>query len=915
MDRKSGYKVDMESMDSPHSRHSRHSRHSAHSNKRESMRDSMRSSSVSSGSLSSESSSSIHSNKNRAPKILGLILGSVLVVSVVVGVTFYLLELEKESLVTTDTKTYYEKVYSEEGVSGEEDGRQEEIDITEEIIEEIPQSTKRTSIADLLKRQTLLEMAKQRLMLLREQRIKSGGTRRKVDEFLRASKADESVVSSLLAGPVISQDTNYLENAAAGTRTGPGTAGRRTTGRTETRTETEATATDPASTSTFTSTKGSSEDLEFGGVGLFGVKTTEPNHRYEADEAETLTTEETGIRTLQNMGRQRSKQVFRDIYDMAGYGNTPRSRQRILRPGLEGRHRGIDGEEAQLTGLEDTADPNSQEEEDSETSPSIRHHSVLHKNIINSDGSVRPLILPLSRQPALDPESSLGTIDRRPGRPTFHHQGPLGREEIVNDRPELLPLQRSTEDDLQLDLETPSSSSQSSLFKGLLNSRRLNAEQLRELRQQLFAERAEQQLFQQQQSQLPAAILDQLPARRKFNPAGRLPRKELLLRGNGEASSRRQDSGRDEGYSGRLSGRNEGLERLGGGRDDGFDRLGGREEGFAVRRGDGFGTRMAAAGYRDGGRVESGRRPLRRRYRGPPQAAKFQQAVIPEVSSADTQDAILDNFDQFIKLAGTELLDLKDVAHNITASGGEMNLWDIISAVNSTVREKPGSNIAKLISKFEDRYLGKDDKMEDNVKPADAVYERSLSSLLFLSMGIFLLNSVNELVDSGSLPGSAGEGRSLPTNTALQHFAENSLKHQEIFQLFNSSQFDMFNDNTEGGDAAVLDLLQPNQSASTLNTYVRLVMNLMNAYVEDSEEFECIYAAYCLELNQQAGLEGMTSSVARINSVGLRLALHNIGTHDTIAALIRSMVSWEELPCQAMFPRCNLEQGDIVQFS
>ena len=42
------------------------------------------------------------------------------------------------------------------------------------------------------------------------------------------------------------------------------------------------------------------------------------------------------------------------------------------------------------------------------------------------------------------------------------------------------------------------------------------------------------------------------------------------------------------------------------------------------------------------------------------------QAALPEVSSADAQDAILDNFDQFIKLAGTELLDLKDVAHNIT---------------------------------------------------------------------------------------------------------------------------------------------------------------------------------------------------------------------------------------------------------
>ena len=44
--------------------------------------------------------------------------------------------------------------------------------------------------------------------------------------------------------------------------------------------------------------------------------------------------------------------------------------------------------------------------------------------------------------------------------------------------------------------------------------------------------------------------------------------------------------------------------------------------------------------------------------------------------------------------------------------------------------------------------------------PAQAVYERSLSSLLFLSMGIFLLNSVNELVDGGNLPNSgAGQAR------------------------------------------------------------------------------------------------------------------------------------------------------------
>ena len=44
-------------------------------------------------------------------------------------------------------------------------------------------------------------------------------------------------------------------------------------------------------------------------------------------------------------------------------------------------------------------------------------------------------------------------------------------------------------------------------------------------------------------------------------------------------------------------------------------------------------------------------------------------------------------------------------------------------------------------------------------------------------------------------------------------------------------------------------------------------------FCRDGAEFECIYAAYCYEVNQQAKLGGMASSVAKINSVGLRLAL------------------------------------------
>ena len=190
-------------------------------------------------------------------------------------------------------------------------------------------------------------------------------------------------------------------------------------------------------------------------------------------------------------------------------------------------------------------------------------------------------------------------------------------------------------------------------------------------------------------------------------------------------------------------------------------------------------------------------------------------------------------------------------------------------------------------------------------QPAQAVYERSLSSLLFLSMGIFLLNSVNELVDGGKLPEArAGQARSLPTNRALENLAMDDERHREVFELFNSTAFDLFADNE--GATNMLEMLKPDSASSTINNYVRLVMNLMNAYMKDSSEFECIYAAYCYEVNQQAGLEGMASSVAKINSVGLRLALHEISSSDTVPTLLRSLWSWEDLSCETMFPSCDL---------
>merc|ERR1719193_1392749 len=209
-------------------------------------------------------------------------------------------------------------------------------------------------------------------------------------------------------------------------------------------------------------------------------------------------------------------------------------------------------------------------------------------------------------------------------------------------------------------------------------------------------------------------------------------------------------------------------------------------------------------GYRlgFGGRIEDRRRMQpRRRFRGPPIAEKLSQVKQDGSSIAVNKmenfeqkkidhEAILDNFDSFIKLAGTELLQLKDVAKNISASKGEVDLWQIISSVNSTVRQNPTSNMAKLMRKFEERYMSDDDNVEDT-RPADAVYERSLSSLLFLSMGIFLLNSVNDLVDSGGINIGSAEPRSLDGGSSLDLLA-NTLNHKEILQLFNYTSFDFF---------------------------------------------------------------------------------------------------------------------------
>ena len=97
----------------------------------------------------------------------------------------------------------------------------------------------------------------------------------------------------------------------------------------------------------------------------------------------------------------------------------------------------------------------------------------------------------------------------------------------------------------------------------------------------------------------------------------------------------------------------------------------------------------------------------RRRFRQRPGPGRdqlatdsFQKKMLYDLT-AKKQDEILSNFDSFLKIAGSELGFLRNVAKNITATGKEVNLWEVLSAVNETVRKNPDSSIAGLMTKFE----------------------------------------------------------------------------------------------------------------------------------------------------------------------------------------------------------------------
>eukprot|EP00091_Calanus_sinicus_P014985 TRINITY_DN32811_c0_g1_i1.p1 TRINITY_DN32811_c0_g1~~TRINITY_DN32811_c0_g1_i1.p1 ORF type:complete len:207 (+),score=28.73 TRINITY_DN32811_c0_g1_i1:58-621(+) len=130
----------------------------------------------------------------------------------------------------------------------------------------------------------------------------------------------------------------------------------------------------------------------------------------------------------------------RDIYDMGSYvrhmqtpmmpnrGNTPRrnfrQRPRLLRPGLEGYRRKDNMEEManSMGSTEASGIPRGRYDLPVDNIEMVgAQDEITDTNILLKEE--RPII-PLHKG-QFENDPGLETIDRRPGRPTFHHQGPM----------------------------------------------------------------------------------------------------------------------------------------------------------------------------------------------------------------------------------------------------------------------------------------------------------------------------------------------------------------------------------------------------------------------------------------------------------------------------------------------------------
>uniref|UniRef100_A0A0K2VF19 Uncharacterized protein n=1 Tax=Lepeophtheirus salmonis TaxID=72036 RepID=A0A0K2VF19_LEPSM len=200
--------------------------------------------------------------------------------------------------------------------------------------------------------------------------------------------------------------------------------------------------------------------------------------------------------------------------------------------------------------------------------------------------------------------------------------------------------------------------------------------------------------------------------------------------------------------------------------------------------------------------------------------------------------------------------------------------------------EHPESIFARFISKFRDRLTQNgpwaESEIPDIVQGRDFDHH-STSSLLFISLGILIMNALTQAPRDDGTPIEEEKDRA---------FHPSLLELESLFEGMKEESF------------------APHNSSLTFSKYVKLVESLKK--MKDSDKpigVDCIWQKYCTELNSNSYSEdSILKFIARLNSVGMKLIMSQIDGYELFTEFARSYQNWQPLPCKDIFKLCDKDK-------
>ena len=234
---------------------------------------------------------------------------------------------------------------------------------------------------------------------------------------------------------------------------------------------------------------------------------------------------------------------------------------------------------------------------------------------------------------------------------------------------------------------------------------------------------------------------------------------------------------------------------------------------------------------------------------------------------------------------------------------------DVFEALNGTEWQLEVADISGML-KMASQMLGMDELEESEWNAANAKVDNDRSnwvSLSYLSLGLFLLNQIDALLklqtETAADNATNETGRSLHPSASLSDSQPWRYNRLNVL-LADPSEFNAGSADSPSEDVKMIIERVTDNDRDThfdVNNYARLALNLIKVS-HANESIDCLWHAYCSELNNRAPLDGVVGAVARWNGVLLRLMAGQLSAYSSINQFIETLGRFHDLQCGDLFP-------------